>query len=277
MVRLGAGGQRELAFEYRPIPVSPMSVAMLLVLGLVTFVLGPFASRPELYPLGGLCFLPFALLIVYVLVNRPSPTLIYYEGIEVSLPRWKRLLGARRYYSWEEIENVYPASYEVSGAFLSPFASSAGTLVHTGLGLETLDGLRVLVRFTPGVIRAFRGETEGYRRTLEAIREVFRDRGRPLVTRVKHYSDEEVLAMQDEARRPLLGLPTIAFAFFTPPALAAIVLFAFPLSPFAVGAAIAFAVVPPAVAITITWKRSQRRSSILSELSKFQEHLRKAA
>lgn len=275
MVTPRGGGHRELAFEYRPIPVSPMSVAMLLVLALVTFVLGPFASRPELYPLGGLCFLPFGLLVVYVLATRPSPTRVYYEGIEVSLPWWKRLLGAKRYYSWEEIENVFPASYEVSGAFLSPFASSAGTLVHTGIGLETLDGRRVLVRFTPGVIRAFRGETEGYRRAMEAIREMFRDRGRPLVTRVKRYSDEEVLAMQNETRSPLLGLPRIVFAFFTPPVVAAIVLFALPLSSFAVGGAIGLAIAPPAVAITITWKRSQRRSFLLSELSKFQEHLRK--
>ena len=274
MAKSPTNGERTLAFEYRPIPVSPMSVALLLVLGLATFVLGPLASGPELYPLGGLCFLPFAFLVLFVLVNRPSPTRIYYEGIEVSLPWWRRLVGAKRYYTWEEIENVYPASYEVSGAFLSPFASSAGTLVHTGVGLEMISGERMTVRFTPGAIRAFRGETEGFRRAMEAIRDVFRERGRPLVTRVKHYSDEEVLAMQKGARHPLLGLPTIILAFFLPPVLVAVSLLAIPLGPLASGTATSAAIVPPAIAIVITWKRSRRRNHALSEMSKFQEHLR---
>ena len=165
-----AGEPGRLVFEYRPIPVSPMSVAVLILLALVTFVLGPLASPPELWPLGGLCFLPIALVIVYVLLNRPSPTRVYSEGIEASLPAWRRFLGSRRHYSWDEVLNVYPASYEVSGAFLSPFASSAGTLVHTGIALETAAGDRVLVRFTPGAIRAFRGETEGYVRAMDAVR-----------------------------------------------------------------------------------------------------------
>ncbi|HTD82010.1 MAG TPA: hypothetical protein VK723_07675, partial [Thermoplasmata archaeon] len=77
-----AGEPGRLVFEYRPIPVSPMSVAVLILLALVTFVLGPLASPPELWPLGGLCFLPIALVIVYVLLNRPSPTRVYSEGIE---------------------------------------------------------------------------------------------------------------------------------------------------------------------------------------------------
>src|SRR5881409_859271 len=131
---------RHVAFEYRPIPVSPMSVALVILLALVTFVLGPIASPPELWPIGGLCFLPFSLLALFVLLSRPSPIRIAAEGIEVSLPLWRRLLGARRYFPWDEIVNVYPASYEISGAFLSPFASSAGTLVHTGIALETASG-----------------------------------------------------------------------------------------------------------------------------------------
>src|SRR6266540_4247582 len=121
---------RQLVFEYRPIPVSPMSVALLILLAIVTFVLGPLASPPELWPLGGLCFLPFLLLVALIAANRPSPTRIFYEGIEVSLPLWRRVLGTRRYYPWEDVANVYPASYEISGAFLSPVASSAGALGH---------------------------------------------------------------------------------------------------------------------------------------------------
>ena len=271
-----AGRERELVFEYLPIPVSPMSVALLLVLGLVTFVVGPLSGSPDLWPFGGLCFLPFALLVGVVLLGHPSPTRVYREGIEVSLPLGRRLVRARRYYPWEDVVNLFPASYEVSGAFLSPFASSAGTLVHTGIGLETASGARLTVKFTPGAIRAFRGETEGYVRTMEAVRAVLRDRGRPLVADVRRYTDEEVRGMQDEARQPLLGMASIVLAFFLPPALAAAVLLVLPLGPAALSLAAIVAALPPAVSISITWRRSQRRSHLLSELSKFQESLRPA-
>jgi hypothetical protein len=266
----------QLVFEYRPIPVSPMSVAVLILLALVTFVLGPLASPPELWPLGGLCFLPIAVVIVYVLLNRPSPTRIYSEGIEVSLSLWRRLLGFSRFYPWGDVVNVYPASYEISGAFLSPFASSAGTLVHTGIRLETEAGDRVLVRFTPGAIRAFRGETEGYVRAMDAVREVFLARGRSLVTKVRRYSDEEVRAMAERSREPLLGMATIVLAFLIPPALVAGVLLVLGTGPLALGLAVVAASLPPGISIALTSRRSQRRSAILSELSKFQESLRAA-
>src|SRR2546426_11571433 len=104
------GNPGHLVFEYRPIPVTPMSVALVILLALVTFVLGPIASPPELWPIGGLCFLPFSLLALFVLLSRPSPTRIAAEGIEVSLPLWRRPPGARRYFPWGEIVNVDPAS-----------------------------------------------------------------------------------------------------------------------------------------------------------------------
>jgi len=271
-----AGEPGRLVFEYRPIPVSPMSVAVLILLALVTFVLGPLANPPELWPLGGLCFLPIALVIVYVLLNRPSPTRVYSEGIEASLPAWQRFLGSRRHYSWDEVLNVYPASYEVSGAFLSPFASSAGTLVHTGIALETAAGDRVLVRFTPGAIRAFRGETEGYVRAMDAVREVLHARGRSLVTRVRRYSDEEVRRMAEQAREPLLGMATIVLAFLLPPALVAAVLLVLGTGSLALAIAVVGAFLPPGVSIVLTSRRSRRRSALLSELSKFQESQRAA-
>jgi hypothetical protein len=272
----GRGSPGQFVFEYRPIPVSPMSVALLILIALVTFVLGPLASPPELWPLGGLCFLPFLVLVGFVLLSRPSPTRVYAEGIEVSLPLWRRVLGSRRFYAWDEVANVYPASYEVSGAFLSPFASSAGTLVHTGIGLETVAGECIVVRFTPGVIRAFRGETEGYVRAMEAVREVLRARGRSLVTRVQRYSDEEVKAMAERAREPLLGMSAIVLAFLIPPALVAATLLLLGSGPVALGVATVGAALPPAASIALTYRRSRRRSALLSELSKFQESLRPA-
>jgi len=263
-----------LVFEYRPIPVTPMSVALLILFALVTFVLGPLGSPPELWPLGGLCFLPFLLLAGFVVLTHPSPTRIYRGEIEVSLPLWRRLVGGKRYYRWEEVANVYPASYEVSGAFLSPFASSAGTLVHTGIGLETVGGDRVVVRFTPGAIRAFRGETEGFVRAMDAIREVLRARGRPLVTNVRRYTDAEVKGMAERAREPLMGMAAIVLAFLIPPALVAAVFLLLGIGPLAFGLAVIAALLPPTISMAVTLRRSRRRSLLLSELSKFQESLR---
>ena len=269
-----SGSEGHLVFTYRPVPVTPMSLALLILLGIVTFVLGPLASPPELWPIGGLCFVPFGLLLVFVFLSHPSPTRIYRERIAVSLPLWRRLLGSTGTFMWDEVVNVYPASYEISGAFLSPFASSAGTLVHTGIGLETGAGKRYVVRFTPGTIRAFRGETTGYAKAMLVVREVLHGLGRPLVTRVKRYSDEEVKAMAAEARQPLLGMASIVLAFLAPPILVGIAFLLFPLGLSTLAIATVAAVIPPVVSIVLTWRRSRRRSDLLSELSKFQESLR---
>src|SRR5256712_12642092 len=159
---MAADDRGALLYAYRPIPANPMTVAVLLLVLIVTFVIGPIAAGPEgLWPLGGLCFVPLGLVLGAIAVFKPSPTFVFEEGIEISLPWWRRLAGERRYYRWSEIRDVYPRSYEVAGSFLSPFASSAGTLVHTGLGLETNDGGRLLLPLTPGSIRAFRAEAPG--------------------------------------------------------------------------------------------------------------------
>src|SRR5712692_3376700 len=172
-----------LLYAYRPIPANPMTVAVLLLGLIVTFLIGPIAAGPEgLWPLGGLCFLPLAVVLAAMAVYKPSPTFVFEDGIEISLPLWRRIAGERRYYPWSEIRDIYPRSYEVAGSFLSPFASSAGTLVHTGIGLETKAGRRFLLRFTPGSIRAFRAETQGYLEAMAIIRDRFARRGERMVT-----------------------------------------------------------------------------------------------
>src|SRR5881396_3001122 len=123
-----------LLYTYRPIPANPMTVALLLLLVVVTFLIGPLVAGPEgLWPLGGLCFLPVALVLGAIALFKPSQTRVFENGIEISFPLWRVMRGERRYYAWSEIRDVYPRSYEVAGSFLSPFASSAGTLVHTGI------------------------------------------------------------------------------------------------------------------------------------------------
>ena len=270
----------ELLYAYRPIPANPMSVALLVLLVIATLVIGPIAAYPEgFWPLNGICFLPLGLLLVAMVLFKPNPTYVYENGIEISLPLWRRLLGQQKDFRWDQIRDVYPASYEVAGSFMSPFASSAGTLVHAGIGFETTDGRRLLVRFTPGAIRAFRAESEGFLGAMAAIRDRFARHGEPMVRTAKAFSDDEVLAMQARAREPLVSIVSVFFAFFLPPTIVAVIILAasawtVPLTAPLLLAAVVAALVPPAASMAATLRRSERRNEILSELSKFQESLR---
>ncbi|HYM39301.1 MAG TPA: hypothetical protein VEY12_04030 [Thermoplasmata archaeon] len=269
-----------LLYAYKPVPANPMSVALLILLLIVTLVIGPIAVAPEgLWPLNGLCFLPLGLLLLEIALFMPNPTYVYEHGIEISLPLWRRLLGTQKDFRWEEIRDIYPASYEVAGSFMSPFASSAGTLVHAGLGLETRDGRRLLVRFTPGAIRAFRSESQGFRDALAVIRDRFARHGEPMVHTVRTFTDAEVLEMQKEARQPLVSIPGVFLAFFLPPTIVGVVFLAataanVPLSALLAAAAVLLALVPPAFSMLSTLRRSERRNEILSELAKYQESQR---
>jgi len=272
-----------LLYVYRPIPANPMSVALLLLVLVVTFVIGPIAGGPAgFWPLGGLCFIPLAIVLFVIAAFKPSPTLVFEEGIEVSLPLWRRMLGTSRYIPWSDVRDVYPKSYEVSGSFLSPFASSAGTLVHTGIGIETRDGRTSLIRFTPGSIRAFRAETQGYVETMAVIRDRFARRHERMVTTAKSIPNAQVLAMQTEARRPLVRIEGVFAAFFLPPSIVIILLVALesariPLTPLAILLILVAAILPPGVSMARTLRQSERRNAILSELAKHQEHLRELA
>jgi len=277
---MDADARGPLLYSYFPIPANPMSVALLLLLLVVTFVLGPIGAAPEgLWPLGGTCFLPLAAVLLAMALAKPSPTFVHEEGIEISQPLAVRILRRPRYVPWSEVRDVYPASYEVSGSFLSPFASSAGTLVHVGIGLETRDGRRGLVRFTPGAIRGFRAESRGYQEAMAVIRDRFARRGVPMVTTAKALTDEEVLRMQKAAREPLVSLGGVFLAFFLPPTIVAALfagvgLIPLPLSFPLLLAAAALALVPPAASMARTLRRSERRNEILGELAKYQEALR---
>jgi len=260
-----------------------MTVALLLLVLVVTLLIGPIAAGPEgLWPLGGLCFLPLAAILVAIALFKPSPTLVFEEGIEVSLPLWRRLLGTPVYVAWTDVHDVYPRSYEVAGSFLSPFASSAGTLVHTGIGLETNDGRRWLIRFTPGSIRAFRAETQGYLEAMRVIRDRFARRNARMVTTSKTFTDADVLAMQGRAREPLVRIESVFTAFFLPPSIVIVLLVAFSFAqiawtPLIIAFVLLVALLPPASSMVRTLRQSERRNAILSELAKYQEHRRETS
>lgn len=272
-----------LLYAYKPIPANPMSVALFLLLAVVTLVLGPIAIAPEgLWPLGGACLLPLAIVILAMLAFKPSPTYVFENGLEISLPLWRRLLDQPQYFPWSEIRDVYPSSYEVAGSFMSPFASSAGTLVHMGIGIETKDGRKRLTRFTPGAIRAFRAESRGYQEAMAAIRDRFARHGEPTVTTARSLSNEEVLAMQARAREPLVSISGVFLAFFLPPTIVGVVLWSATLVGASIttpltAAAVLAGLLPPATSMVQTLRRSGRRNEILTELAKFQESLRERA
>jgi hypothetical protein len=277
---MASDGRGPLLYLYRPIPANPMTIALFLLVLVVTLGLGPIVAGPQgLWPLGGLCFVPLAIVLIAIAAYKPSPTLVFEEGVEVSLPLWRRLLGTPRYVPWSEVLDVYPRSYEVAGSFLSPFASSAGTLVHTGIGIETKAGRRFLLRFTPGSIRAFRAETQGYMEAMAIVRDRFARRGERMVTTAKTFSDTEVLAMQGEARRPLVRIEGVFAAFFLPPSIVILLLVLLQwarvsLDSLVIALVLALAFLPPAASMIRTLRQSERRNEILSDLAKFQEHLR---
>src|SRR6266571_4710689 len=273
-------GRGALLYAYRPIPANPMAVALLLLVLVVTLGIGPLAAGPEgLWPLGGLCFAPLAVVLLAVALFKPSPTRVFEDGIEFSLPLWRRMVGGSRYIRWSDVRDVYPRSYEVAGSFLSPFASSAGTLVHTGIGMETKDGRRILIRFTPGSIRVFRAESRGYQETMRVIRDRFARRNEPMITTAKSYSDTEVLSMQSQAHQPLVRIEGVFTAFFLPPSIVIVLLITLQwlhvgLTAVTILIVLFLALLPPAISMARTLRQSERRNEILSELAKFQEQLR---
>src|SRR2546427_36127 len=146
-------------------------------------------------------------------------------------------------------------------------------------GIEPKEGRRILIRFTPGSIGVFRAESRGYLETMMVIRDRFARRGERMITTAKSYSDTEVLAMQNRARQPLVRIEGVFTAFFLPPSIVIVLLIALAwarvdLTSFTIAIVLAVALFPPAISMARTLRQSERRNEILSELAKFQEHLR---
>src|SRR5437660_11247234 len=124
-----SGGRGALLYAYRPIPANPMSVALLLLVLVVTFGIGPLVAGPEgLWPLGGLCFAPLAVVLLAMALVKPNPTYVFEHGVEVSLPLWGRMGGRPRYIPWSDVGDVYAGSHGVAACVLPRFGSAAGAL-----------------------------------------------------------------------------------------------------------------------------------------------------
>ncbi|MFQ5908737.1 MAG: hypothetical protein ACE5JE_07945 [Thermoplasmata archaeon] len=272
-----AGDLGEPRLEYRPLPASPLLIALLILTIVVTAIGLPVASLTRLpLELWWLWIAPPLAVGGIILLARQSPLLLYEKGLVVPLPLWRRLGRARRAYRYEEVVNLYPRLYYVSGAVLSPFAASAGTVEHLGLALELQDGREVTLKFTPGIPEFARGEDKGYAMVVEVLREVFRDMGNPWVSKVPPYEAEEIDAMKRQAARPLLPFWLIVLAFFAPVVLLPGIFFFLlalgsPIELPQLALILLVGLSPPAAMLLTSWRRSKRRHFCLKEISKYNE------
>src|SRR5688572_19681113 len=121
----GRGERGALLWEYDPPRAHPILYAgaivfaVVLLTGRLEYLLRE--SRPFLYAVYALPLLLDLLLLVALI---PSPVRLHAGGAAPARPlvlRWWR-----PFLPWAEVAAAYPASYDVTGAFVSPFASSDG-------------------------------------------------------------------------------------------------------------------------------------------------------
>lgn len=256
-----------LLFEYRPPRAHPIVYAGLL-LCLFVFVTGSVENllrddRPVLYAVYAA---PVLLLLSWLALTYPSDVRIHQDGIAPSRPlvlRWWRPFAP-----WSALAAVYPSYYDVTGAFVSPFASSDGKVTQMGLALEWPDGRVETVRFTPSRFTLWQSESAGYVQAMEAVRHAFA--GRPLVPSAEAVSPEEAEALVAEASRPFLPFWAIVLLF----ASAAPVLWVLTRLGASVAWALPVALLAPLGVSLRSFMASRRRNGILNRLSKAAEHRR---
>lgn len=259
-----------LLFEYSPPRAHPIVYAGLMLFGVV-WITGSIEnalrdSNPAVYLSYGI---PFVATLLFFVVFAPNPTRIHQNGIAPSRPlllRWHRPFAA-----WDDLAAVYPSFYDVTGAFVSPFASSDGKVTQMGLGLEWPDGRRETVKFTPTRFQMWQSESAGYKGALDAVRTAFD--GRPLTPEAQTYTAEEADAMVTDASKPFLPFFAIVLLF----ASAAPVLWILTRAGLGIGWSLAIALIAPLAVSTRSYIQSRRRNAILDALSKAAEYQRGAA
>lgn len=253
---------RTLLWEYRPPAAHPILHAGLLVFAFV-FVLGSLEnlareSRPELYAVYAAPVLAVAFALV---ATTRGPVRIFEEGIEPGRPL---VLAWRRPFTrWDDVSAVWPAPYDVTGAFVSPFASSDGKVSQLGLAVETDRGVEV-VRFTPTRFRKRRSESRGFREAWQVVQGILARRGRVPVPEAPTFVPGEAQRLLEDARKPFLPFWAIVFLFAAAAPVAWILLRMGVDVPVAVAIGLMF----PIGTSLQSAMRSQRRHAILRLLSK---------
>ena len=262
----------DLLLEYAPPRAHPIVYAGILCFAFV-FATGSLENalrddRPFLYAVYAA---PLAATLLVLALGWPSPTRIHEQGIAPSrilLLRWHR-----PFVRWDELAAVYPSSYDVTGAFVSPFASSDGKVTQTGLGLEWPDGRRETVKFTPTRFAMTSRRSRGYRAAFEVVQGLYARRGVPLVPAAPVYSEAETAAMLAEARKPFLPFFAIVLLFSS----AAPVAWALLRVGVPVALALPLCLAAPAATSLRSWAKSRQRNRILDLLSKSAQFERQAS
>lgn len=261
-----------LLFEYDPPRGHPILYAGLIVLAFV-FVTGSLENllrdnRPELYAVYALPWLCTALLLVAWL---PSPVRIHTGGVAPARPlmlRWWR-----PFTPWADVHACYPGSYDVTGAFVSPFASSDGKVTQTGIVLDLRDGRSETLRFTPTRFSLTSRRSRGFREAWKVVEDLFEQQGRRLVPEAPHYTDAERQSLLAEARKPFLPFFAIVFLFASAAPITWILLRA----GVPTGWALGLALLAPLGTSLRSWTASRLRNRILNRLSKAAQFERHAA
>lgn len=252
-----------LHFEYDPPRGHPILYAGVLVFGFV-FLTGSLENllrdnRADLY---GLYALPVLVTLALLVALLPSTIRIHEHGVAPSRPLLLR--AWRPFLPWSQVTACYPGSYDVTGAFVSPFASSDGKVTQTGITLELEDGHTETVRFTPTRFSLTSRRSRGFREAWSVVEGLFAAHGRQLVAAAPAYTAAERAALVAEARKPFLPFFAIVFLFASAAPLAWLLLrFAVP-----VPAALGLALLAPLGTSLRSWTASRNRNRILNALSK---------
>lgn len=264
-----------LLWEYRPPRAHPILYAGLILTSAV-FVTGSLENlvRDRRADLELLYALPVVVIAFLMAALWPSNVRIFSNGIAPS--RVLALRWFRPFIPWTAVTSAFPASYDVTGAFVSPFASSDGKVTQTGLGLELAGGGRETIRFTPTRFSLTARRSRGYKEAMDVVRDLFAGLGRPLVAQGEGIAAGEREALLRQAREPFLPFFAIVFLF----AAAAPILWLLTLIPGmreAWPVAMAIAVLVPLGTSLQSWRKSRQRNRILDRLSKAAEYERTLA
>ncbi len=256
----------ELLFEYRVPKAHPILYAGLVVFAFVA-VTGSIEnllrdSTPLLY---AVYLLPLVATGYVMAMLWPSDVKIYRNGIAPSRPLILRTV--RPYVTWSELAAIYPSFYDVTGAFVSPFASSDGKVTQMGLGLEWPNGRTETVRFTPTRFVMGRSRSAGYKQALDVVRDIFAEQGRPLTPAAPQYDEASRQAMLAQAHAPFLPFFAIVFLF----ASAAPVLLGLTRLDVPVAVALPLALLAPLGVSLRSYAKSRERHRLLNALSKAAE------
>lgn len=262
----GEASRGTLLYEYRPPRAHPIVYAGL-ILFVFVFVTGSIENllRDNTARLYGIYAAPALATLMFYILFYPNHVAIHENGIQPSRPllfRWRR-----RFIHWDQVAAVFPSFYDVTGAFVSPFASSDGKVTQMGLGLELASGRVETIRFTPTRFTLWQNESAGYQGALAVVRDLFARQGRALTAQATVLPRAERESLLAEASRPFLPFIAIVLLFASAaPVLMVLVWLKVPIP-----LSLALSLVAPAAVSLRSFAQSRRRHDILNRLSKMAE------